>query len=131
MLLVDSAVWVDWFNGDSGPHVARLEQALSAGERIGIAPVIITEVLLGLADNREFEDGRAVLLSLPLMVLDGEGHAEAARLYRTLRRRGVTVRGAMDCIIAQTCLAADAELLSQDRDFKAIAKHSKLRICAV
>ena len=131
MLLVDSAVWVDWFNGDSGPHVRRLEKALSASERVGIAPVILTEVLLGLADEDEFETGRTVLLGLPLLPLDGEGHAEAARLYGSLRRRGVTVRGAVDCIIAQTCLAADAELLSPDRDFAAIARHSKLRLCSL
>jgi predicted nucleic acid-binding protein len=55
----------------------------------------------------------------------------AARLFRALGRQGVTVRGAVDCIIAQTCIAADAELLSGDRDFAAIARRTPLRLCTV
>jgi hypothetical protein len=52
-------------------------------------------------------------------------------LFRRLRRRGITVRGAVDCIVAQTCIAANAELLTGDRDFAAIARHAPLRLCAV
>ena len=57
-----------------------------------------------------------------------EGHVRAARLFRTLRGKGVTVRGAVDCVIGQTCLDAGAELLSPDRDFEHIARHTRLRL---
>jgi len=52
----------------------------------------------------------------------------AARLFRSLRQKGITVRGAVDCIIAQTCLDVDAELLSPDADFERIARHTPLRL---
>jgi predicted nucleic acid-binding protein len=57
-----------------------------------------------------------------------ECHVRAARLFRTLRRKGVTVRGAVDCVIAQTCLDIGAELLSPDADFRHIARHTALRL---
>lgn len=52
-------------------------------------------------------------------------------LLRRLRSTGVTVRGTIDCIIAQTCITAGVELLSTDQDFAAIARHTSLRLCAV
>ena len=52
----------------------------------------------------------------------------AARLFRSLRKKGVTVRGAVDCVIAQTCLDTEAELLSPDSDFRQIARHTSLRL---
>ena len=59
------------------------------------------------------------------------GTVAAARLYRRLRSRGVTVRGTIDCVIAQTCMAAGVELLTTDQDFAAIARHAPLRLCPV
>ncbi len=57
-----------------------------------------------------------------------ETHVEAAVLFRFLRQKGVTVRGAVDCIIARSCIELDAELLSPDADFRQIARHSSLRL---
>jgi predicted nucleic acid-binding protein len=47
---------------------------------------------------------------------------------RSLRQKGITVRGAVDCIIAQTCLDVDAELLSPDADFERMTRHTRLRL---
>ena len=77
------------------------------------------------------ERARAALIRLPVFALDVEGHVAAAQLFRWLRRKGVTVRGAVDCVIAQTCIASEAELLSADRDFEAIARHTRRRLCPV
>jgi predicted nucleic acid-binding protein len=129
VIVVDTAVWADWFNGADSPEVDRLMQALDRQDA-GLVPVILTEVLQGFRADRDFQRGRDLLIGLPLLTLDGEGHVAAARLYRRLRRRGVTVRGTIDCIIAQTCIATSAELLSTDRDFAAIARHTPLRLCA-
>lgn len=131
MILVDSAVWADWFNGAPGPYVERLEHAFAATEDVALAPIILTEVLQGFRSNADFERARRVLVRLPMLLLDENGHVEAARLFRVLRRKGMTVRGAIDCVIAQTSIEAGAELLSPDRDFAAIARHSRLRLCAV
>jgi hypothetical protein len=72
-----------------------------------------------------------VLVRIPTLVLDIDGHVAAAQLLRSLRRKGVTVRGAVDCIIAQTCIATQVELLRVDRDFEAIARHTRLRLCPI
>jgi predicted nucleic acid-binding protein len=130
VIVVDTTVWADWFNGMGSPEVDRLDDALNRQDA-GLAPVILTEVLQGFRADRDFEQAHALLVQLPVLALDIEGHAAAARLYRRLRDKGITVRGTIDCIIAQTCIAAAVELLSTDQDFIAIARHTPLRLCAV
>jgi len=130
VIVVDTTVWADWFNGTDSPQVDRLDQALDRQDA-GLVPVILTEVLQGFRSEPDFERARALLVQLPALTLDIEGHASAARLFRRLRSKGVTVRGAIDCIIAQTCIAAGVELLSTDQDFIGIARHTPLRLCAV
>jgi predicted nucleic acid-binding protein len=127
MIVVDTTVWADWFNDRSSPEVDRLERALE-DQDVGLVPVILTEVLQGLQSDRAFEAARAVLGQVPALALDLEGHVAAAHLFRRLRQKGITVSGAVDCIIAQTCIEADVELLTADRDFVAIARHSALRL---
>jgi predicted nucleic acid-binding protein len=130
VIVVDTTVWADWFNGDDSPAVDRLTLAMERLE-VGLVPPVLTEVLQGFRRDPDFERARSLLVQLPVLVLDVEGHVAAARLFRRLRARGVTVRGTIDCIIAQTCIAAGAELLSTDQDFVAMARHSPLRLCEV
>jgi predicted nucleic acid-binding protein len=130
VIVVDTTVWADWFNGTETPEVGHLARALDRQDA-GLAPVILTEVLQGFRADRDFERARVLLVQLPVLTLDVEGHVAAARLFRRLRRKGVTVRGTIDCLIAQTCIAAGVELLSTDQDFAAIARHTPLRLCAV
>jgi predicted nucleic acid-binding protein len=130
MIVVDTTVWADWFNGADSREVDRLERALD-GQEAGLVPVILTEVLQGFRSDRDGERARVLLIQLPVLTLDTDGHVDAALLFRRLRRRGVTVRGAIDCIVAQTCITAGVELLSSDQDFVGIARHSSLRLCAV
>jgi len=130
VIVVDTTVWADWFNGTETPEVDHLARALDRQDA-GLAPVILTEVLQGFRADRDFERARALLVQLPVLTLDVEGHVAASRLFRRLRGRGVTVRGTIDCLIAQTCIAAGVELLSTDQDFAAIARHTPLRLCAV
>ena len=131
MIIVDTAVWSAWFTNRRSPHQARLAVALVAGEDVGIVPVILTEVLQGIRSDTGFARMHKLMVRLPLLLLDADGHVDAARLFRKLRGKGVTVRGAIDCIIAQTAIAANARLLSPDRDFAAIARHTQLRLCDV
>jgi len=130
VIVVDTAVWAAWFNGTDSPEVGRLAQALDRQDA-GLVPVVLTEVLQGFRADRDFVRARDLLLGLPLLTLDVDGHVAAARLYRRLRSRGITVRGTIDCIIAQTCITAGLELLSTDQDFARIARHTPLRLCAV
>lgn len=126
MIIVDSNAWADYFNGTPTPWTDRLESALESEEEIAVLPVIVTEVLQGFRTNRGFEEARRVLTSLPAIQPGIETHVEAARMFRLLRGKGVTVRGAVDCIIATTCIEIGAELLSPDADFVGIARHTAL-----
>ena len=128
MMIVDSNTWVDFFNGVQSPHEERLEVALDEEEDLAVIPIIITEVLQGFRTDTGFRRAQRVLVSLPVIHPTVECHVRAARMFRSLRRKGVTVRGAVDCVIAQTCLDTDAELLSPDADFRHIARHSSLRL---
>ena len=128
MIIVDSNTWADFFNGASTPHVERLDLALEEEEDLAVLPIIITEVLQGFRSENGFRRARRVLLALPVIEPTIDCHVRAANLFRSLRRRGITVRGAVDCIIAQTCLDVDAELLSPDVDFRRIASHMSLRL---
>lgn len=129
LIVVDTGTWADYFNGCDRPWVARLAQALEHEEDIAVLPVIITEVLQGFRTESGFARARRVLVALPSIQLTVDGHVRAARLFRRLRKKGVTVRGAVDCIIAQTCIEAGAELLTPDRDFERMAVHTALRLC--
>jgi len=128
MIVVDSNTWADFFNGTSNSYVQRLGIALREEEDLVVVPVIITEVLQGFRTDSGFRRARRVLTELPVIQPTVECHVRAALMFRSLRKKGVTVRGAIDCIIAQTCLDLDAELLSPDVDFERIAGHTSLRL---
>ena len=128
MTIVDSNTWADFFNGASTPHVERLDRALEEEDDLAVLPIILTEVLQGFRSDSGFRRARRVLVALPVIEPTIDCHVRAANLFRSLRRKGVTVRGAVDCIIAQACLDFDAELLSPDADFRRIARHTALRL---
>lgn len=131
MIIVDSNTWADFFNGAHTAYVERLDAALEREEDLSVIPIIVTEVLQGFRTDTGFQRARRVLVSLPMIHSTVDCHVRAARLYRSLRRKGVTVRGAVDCVIAQTCLDLGAELLSPDADFEHIARHTRLHLCRV
>jgi len=131
MIVVDSNTWADFFNGTASPHVRRLDVALQDEEDLAILPIIITEVLQGFRTEKGFQRARRVLEALPTIQPTVDCHVRAARLFRFLRQKSITVRGAVDCIIAQACLDLDAELLSPDADFRHIARHTPLRVWGV
>lgn len=125
--VVDSNTWGDYFNGFGTPHVERLQHALASEEDIAVLPIIVTEVLQGFRSISGFDRARDVLTALPVIEPDLDSHVRAASLYRRLRaEEGVTVRGAVDCVIAQVCIDSASMLLSPDSDFEQIARHAEL-----
>jgi len=90
--------------------------------------LILTEVLQGIEDDRDFNDVRKLLTSLMVVELGGQEIAiQAAKNFRTLRTRGVTVRKTIDTLIATRCIEDGYDLLHADRDFDPFAKHLGLR----
>ena len=128
MIIVDSNTLADYFNGSDTVFVDRLEIALVNEEDIATLPIIVTEVLQGFRTDAGFRKAEAILTALPVIKPDLDCHVRAARLFRRLRGKGVTVRGAIDCVIAQVCIDTGATLLSPDLDFVRIAEHSELQL---
>ena len=128
MILVDSSVWVDYFNGTITPQTARLD-GLLGNEPLAIGDLILTEVLQGFHDDRDFHQARRMLTAVTVVELGGQDIAiQAAKNFRTLRRKGITVRKTIDTVIATRCIESEYALLHNDRDFDPFAKHLGLRV---
>jgi predicted nucleic acid-binding protein len=128
MILVDSSVWIDYFNGISTPQTEKLDSLLGH-DVLAIGDLILAEVLQGFSDDEDFETARKLLLSLEVVHLCGADIAVAAACnYRKLRRLGITVRKTIDAVIATRCIESGHQLLHSDRDFDAFAKHLGLRV---
>ena len=128
MVLVDTTVWIDFFRGKSTPEVGELERLLSEGEDVCTCGVILTEVLQGIRaddDYRRTLSRFAIFLFLPMK---RRTFVAAAALCRLLRRRGVTVRKPVDCMIAAVAIEHDLALLHHDRDFHPIEVYCGLKV---
>ena len=120
MILVDSSVWIGFFNGLETRQTDALNNLLGQ-EPVLIGDLILTEVLQGFRRDADYRKARALLDTLELRVLGGKAIAlAAADNYRRLRRRGVTPRKTIDMIIATYCLAHGLKLLHADRDFEVL-----------
>jgi predicted nucleic acid-binding protein len=130
VILVDSSVWIDYFNGTITPQTETLDRLLGR-EPLVIGDLILTEVLLGFADEKDFNEARNMLTSLVVVDLGGiEIAVQAAKNFRSLRNLGVTIRKTIDTVIATRCIESGYDLLNSDRDFDPFAKYLGLRVVA-
>ncbi len=127
MLLVDSTVWVDYFNGTRSPETNFLDGILGE-EIVLVGDVILAEVLQGFRSDRDFDRARKALAQFPqVRLLDPRLAIKSARNFRALRGKGVTVRKMIDCIIATYCIETGTPLLHADRDFEPFEEHLGLK----
>jgi predicted nucleic acid-binding protein len=123
MWIVDSSVWIDYFNGVGSPQTDLLDQVLGV-EELGIGDLILCEVLQGFRSQRDYEQAHTALLAVPLFDMGGRDLAiQCAQNYRHLRQRGITVRKTIDCLIATFVITRGFALLHSDRDFEPFAQH--------
>jgi predicted nucleic acid-binding protein len=127
MILVDSSVWIDYFNGTGTSEAEKLDLLLGV-EPLAIGDLILTEVLQGFDKDRDFNNARNLLSSMTIVELGGRDIAvQAARNFRALRKLGVTVRKTIDTVIATRCIESGYDLLHSDRDFDPFVQHLGLR----
>ena len=125
-MLVDSSVFIDFFNGRQTAQTDVLVAAIGQ-EVVLVADLVMVEVLQGFSDDREFERTRRVLESLdPIVVSDTATALLAAQYYRQLRRIGRTPRKTIDTLIATRCIVDGIPLLFSDRDFDPFVQHCGL-----
>lgn len=123
MIVVDSSVWIDYFNGIETRETLLLDGFLGA-EPIMTGDLILAEVLQGFRDERDVHKARTALDALVFEPMVGKNIAlGSARNYRMLRARGVTVRKTIDMLIATFCIENRHSLLHSDRDFDPIEVH--------
>ncbi len=128
MIVVDTSVWVDYFNGEANPHTDLLDNLL-VHERVLIGDIILTEVLQGFRRDADFRKALELLNTLEFREMLGREVAlRSAQNYRKLRRAGVTVRKTIDVMIATFCIMHGHRLLHDDRDFDAMEKHLGLKV---
>jgi len=129
--LVDSSVWIDFFNGRGSPEALYFKDNLRR-ERFLVADLVLLEVLQGFRGDLEFERARDAMLKFQVVSLGGRQAAlRSAQNYRRLRAQGVTVRSAIDCLIASFCIANECRLLHSDRDYSYFAAHLGLKVVSV
>ncbi len=128
MVLVDTTVWIDFFGDKPTSEVAELERLLNAGEDICTCGIILTEVLQGIRDDVAYRKTLSSFDDLLYLPMNREVFVMSAQLYRSLRRRGLTIRKPVDCMIASVAITHGAILLHNDRDFDPIKKYCSLRV---
>jgi predicted nucleic acid-binding protein len=128
MILVDSSVWIDYFNGRKTWQTDLLENLFS-NVPIIIGDLILTEILQGFRSDNDYKTAKSFLSDLPFRQMGGYQVAvQSAQNYRILRKKGVTVRKTIDVIIGTYCILEDLPLLHDDRDFEPMVSHLSLKI---
>jgi predicted nucleic acid-binding protein len=123
MILVDTSVLIDFFKGVTNEAHEKLEWILRKGVPFGINSFIFQEILQGAASEKEYSLLNSYLRTQRFYFLKEpvDSYAKAARIYMDCRKKGITVRSTIDCLIAQTALEHDLFLLHNDNDFTAMA----------
>ncbi len=128
MILVDSSVWIDYFNGNPSPSSEYLDAALGI-ENIIMGDLIMAEILQGFKSDNDFKKAKQLLSSFEMHEMLNESIAiQSAENFRILRKKGITVRKTIDTIIATYCIENQISLLQSDRDFLPFAKYLGLHL---
>ena len=125
-LLVDSTVFIDFFRGRETAQTSRLEQCFQNGDEICYCGFVLLEVLQGIRDEKELVTVKHQFENLIYLEDDRSTFELGATIYRELRRKGITIRNSIDCLIAATVIQHGVNFLENDRDYKFIDEHYPL-----
>ena len=128
MLVVDTTVWVDYFNGQVNPETDFLDRAMSQ-ELILVGDLILAETLQGFREDKDYFQAKSALSKFEQTgMLNLQLAQQSAENYRALRKKGVTVRKTIDCLIATFCISEDHILLHRDNDYDGFEKNLGLNV---
>ncbi len=123
MILVDSSVWIDHFNGFDSTERVKLTELLKTGTFICITGIIVSEVLSGIRDEKKFQEIQYIFSRLPQYLPNFYTHVKAAEIYKGLRAKGITIKNIIDCLISAIAMENELPLLQKDRDYRMIRLH--------
>lgn len=122
MILVDTSVWIGFFQGADTLYRAVLHKLIEENE-VCLADIILAEILQGIKSDKDFKIVKAHLLEFPVYSLKNvDSYVQAAQIYRTCRKKGLTIRKLVDCLIAQVAIENDLVLFHNDQDFDVISR---------
>ncbi|MDQ1255537.1 MAG: hypothetical protein QG656_129 [Candidatus Hydrogenedentes bacterium] len=127
MIAVDTTVWIDFFAAKATPEAEELERQIREGDDVCTCGLILAEVLQGIREDKTYRRIRSRFEDLVFLPMGRDDFIKAADIYRSLRRKGITIRKPIDCMIAAVCIAHDVPLLHNDRDFLPMEKHCGLK----
>ena len=123
MILVDSGVWIDYFNGIDNKQTSTLNDTLGI-RPVAVGDLMLTEVLQGFREDKDYKTAKSLFDDLTIFDLVGKDMAiKSAENFRTLRKKGITIRKPVDVIIASFCIEKNLPLLFSDRDFTPFVKN--------
>jgi len=129
LILIDTSAFIDFLNKTGSPFDREIESLISKDKETAIADIVLTEVLQGIKNDKDYAEVKKSLLSFPVYSLkDIDSFIAAADLYRKCRKKGLTIRNTIDLLVAQIALENDLILMHNDRDFDTLADMCNLRI---
>jgi len=128
-VIVDTSAWVEYLRATGSPVHQTLRQAIESDAPLATPAPVVMELLAGCGTEEAAGAVQRMLARFEILEVEGLSDFEdAARIQRTCRRRGETVRSMVDCLIAAVALRERRELLALDRDFQVIARHVGLQL---
>jgi len=127
--LIDTSVWIDFFRGRENYQTKLTKEYIENEFSVFTCPIIVQEVLQGIREDTEYEKVKRNLLNLDILLIDQiESSVGVADLYRSLRKKGVTIKKSNDCMIAYYAIHFGIHLLHKDSDFDLIAGKTNLKV---
>jgi predicted nucleic acid-binding protein len=123
MLLIDTSVWIDFFNDPESPSAKFIDEYLSASRPACINAIVEMEILQGIRDEKSYVQTKIFLKDFQYYDTVPQSYFDLAiDIYRSCRKKGITIRKSTDCLIAANCIIEGLQIAHRDRDFSAIAK---------
>ncbi len=127
-LICDSSTWINFLNGANSPQEDFLARSIVENQPIFTCPIIIQEVLQGIREDVDYLETKTQIMRFKIISdLWIEASIGSADIYRSLRKKGITIRKPNDCLIAWYAIRYGLTLVHNDRDFDIIAKHTPLK----
>jgi len=127
-LIFDTSVWIDFLQNKSNPPSDLLTSYIEKNDQVLFTPTILQEVLQGIRDDAQYQHIKEILSYFTTLQLPPiQAAIGAADLYRSLRKKGLTIRKSNDCLIAFYAIEFSAALVHSDSDFDLVSKHTKLK----
>ncbi len=129
MILVDTSIWIDFFDHPDSPYAKELVRLIEKDEELWLAEINVAEILQGIKEEKVFEEIKGYLMQFPVVRARSlETYIQAVNIYRVCRKLGKTIAKTINAIIAAVALENGFRVFHRDKDFDSIADCTKLKI---